>query len=882
MNASPRTPPRICTGLRNTLLDAGRFRPQQHPHCDEPANEAITLCFMASAPVKAGYRLRPPPLPRQLVARPEVRSALLATQPGSACVITAAPGYGATTAVVQAVSGSPDDICWLSLDSTVSDRQAADLLAATVGSRAADLDTLVATLTEGGSAWVIVDGLDPAAHPTCTTTLAALAERLPGSVRLVVTASHDLGWSQARNWDESLLEFDDDEALELMSMIAGEVDIDDATEVLRLAQGWVSALVAAAAHLRVKGSPDRLKAALASQLLSTWFDALPPERKEFLEQTAILDLLGEGPAERITGRADVAELLTAAEQAHCYVRACAAPEHHTGRWWRRHPLLTALLRQRTSGLDVVAAHEAAASWFAQTADVYATMQHMLAAGRYNDAATYLNGHEVQLLSTGHAGQVLQWYAQLAETRAHEIDVMVRSTWGMVLARDIVGADAAFARLHAALTAQRATADATAHNERLLAGWAGEEALLEAYLAAYHGDPATVVSAARRAIDAPGLEHLEGLAQLAPILVVRGLLWAGRADEAEVILAKMPPDAGVNPVMRELHLAGARALMHCAQGRILDARRLVRGIQSWSEASGIDSREIQVYAPSVASAWVDAELGRLDVAEALAGSLLVEVEGRGHLSDATWSALILCKVQVARGDYGAALRSLAHARELAVARTPASELLVPVNQQQALVHMATGDFIRADRIIRQLPPSSTRVLLAARAGIRQQPARARRLLDSLDADCPRIAAERHILLAAIQAKASRRLAQGHLRQAAAIAHENGLQLLLSPPEAGISELVTQTELEFHDESLAWLLGSLPTVGTAPDSQVNKLSRGELQLLTLLPTRAKNVDIAEQLGVSVNTVKTRLRRLYAKLGAGSRDQAIVNARTRGLLD
>ncbi len=46
--------------------------------------------------------------------------------------------------------------------------------------------------------------------------------------------------------------------------------------------------------------------------------------------------------------------------------------------------------------------------------------------------------------------------------------------------------------------------------------------------------------------------------------------------------------------------------------------------------------------------------------------------------------------------------------------------------------------------------------------------------------------------------------------------------------------------------------------------------------------RNADIADSLGISVNTVKTRLRRLYAKLRVANRDEAIARARERGLLE
>ena len=69
---------------------------------------------------------------------------------------------------------------------------------------------------------------------------------------------------------------------------------------------------------------------------------------------------------------------------------------------------------------------------------------------------------------------------------------------------------------------------------------------------------------------------------------------------------------------------------------------------------------------------------------------------------------------------------------------------------------------------------------------------------------------------------------------------------------------------------------PDVGARPRRV--SLSRGDLQLLALLPQRRSNAHIAEQLGISVNTVKTRLRRLYAKLGAHDRDEAVARARAR----
>ena len=101
---------------------------------------------------------------------------------------------------------------------------------------------------------------------------------------------------------------------------------------------------------------------------------------------------------------------------------------------------------------------------------------------------------------------------------------------------------------------------------------------------------------------------------------------------------------------------------------------------------------------------------------------------------------------------------------------------------------------------------------------------------------------------------------------------------------VLEFARDTAREYQDDDLLWLLKSRPADDVEPRVREldTSLSRGELQLLAFLPTRARNADIADSLGISVNTVKTRLRRLYAKLHAGNRDDALARARERGLLE
>jgi len=61
----------------------------------------------------------------------------------------------------------------------------------------------------------------------------------------------------------------------------------------------------------------------------------------------------------------------------------------------------------------------------------------------------------------------------------------------------------------------------------------------------------------------------------------------------------------------------------------------------------------------------------------------------------------------------------------------------------------------------------------------------------------------------------------------------------------------------------------------------LTHGEARVLRYLPTNLSAREIAGELYLSVNTIKTHQRHLYQKLGARSRSQAVNRARALGLL-
>jgi LuxR family maltose regulon positive regulatory protein len=63
--------------------------------------------------------------------------------------------------------------------------------------------------------------------------------------------------------------------------------------------------------------------------------------------------------------------------------------------------------------------------------------------------------------------------------------------------------------------------------------------------------------------------------------------------------------------------------------------------------------------------------------------------------------------------------------------------------------------------------------------------------------------------------------------------------------------------------------------------DELSPGELRVLQYLPTNLSRPEIADELAVSVNTVNTQVRSIYAKLQARGRSSAVQRARELRLL-
>ena len=90
---------------------------------------------------------------------------------------------------------------------------------------------------------------------------------------------------------------------------------------------------------------------------------------------------------------------------------------------------------------------------------------------------------------------------------------------------------------------------------------------------------------------------------------------------------------------------------------------------------------------------------------------------------------------------------------------------------------------------------------------------------------------------------------------------------------------------HAALLAGILdvlhGAAPAAAAPPPAEAGELSPGELKVLRYLPTNLSRPEIAGELSVSVNTVSTHVRSIYAKLQVRDRSAAVQRARELRLL-
>ena len=498
---------------------------------------------MVSTPVLA-TKLFPPARRRQLVARPRVAERLDATlDPGHRLTLVSAPaGFGKTTLLSDWLTDlnprQPDTRAgWLSLDdgdndltrfmahlvaalqSAELDVDAAVLESLTSASAGAALTPLVNDIArageqEPGKQWIVVlDDYHAIGASEVHEALTFLLDHLPDHLHLVIATRSDpplpLARLRSRGQLSELraadLRFTPAEAREFLNQVMGleltEADVDaleDRTE------GWIAGLQLAALSLR--GIADRNEVAdfisaftgsnrfvidyLADEVLARQ----PPQVRDFLLRTAILDRLHGPLCDAVTGGTDGTRTLADLERGNLFV----VPLDTERSWYRYHHLFADVLHARLLAEhpeQVPDLHERASGWFAARGLVADAVRHALAAENFDRAAFLIEEALPQIRPTRQDGLLLTWVRSLPEPVVLRSPVLcILSSWSLMMSGDLDAAESRLDDVEAALAAGAEDAD-------LAATWADTEdlrtapAMVSVYRAALaqaRGDVASTV------------------------------------------------------------------------------------------------------------------------------------------------------------------------------------------------------------------------------------------------------------------------------------------------------------------------------------------------------------------------------------------------------
>jgi LuxR family transcriptional regulator, maltose regulon positive regulatory protein len=755
--------------------------------------------------------------------------------------------------------------------------------------------------------WLVIDDVHELGAAEALRQLELLVMRAPPELRFVLATRHDvrLGLHRLRLEGELTeiraddLRFSLAEARELFAAAGVELPEPALESLHERTEGWAAGLRLAALSLAGHPDPARFAAefsgterTVAEYLLAEVLDRQREQVRRLLLRTSILERVNGELADLLTGDDGGERVLQDLEEANAFVVSLDAGRS----WFRYHQMFAGLLAlelRRTAPGEVTGLHRAASAWFAAHGYPVEAIRHAQAARDWDLAARLLADHWPGLYLDGRDATTHELLAGFpAGTRAADAELAA-----LIAADELAqgSLEAAERYLGLAERDMAAVPDARHGQARLLLG------IARLLVARQRGNlPAEAQEAQRLQAMAgapeaaqPALgEELRALA-LISLGYARG--WTARLDQAEHL---------------EQGIALARRIgrpylefMGLAYQAAIEASRSVLGAEEHSsQAIELAERhgwtdETAVGVASVALGGVLAWQGRLDEAEAWLQRAELTIRPEAEAVAALAAQYIRGQLELARDRNADALAAFQAAERLAGHLAAPHPLARPIRAwlMHALVRLGKTDL--ADQILAGLGERERE-----RGGIRITAAMLRLAQDDPHAAIAALAPVldgsvrmgwRTWLVEAFLLEAIARDALGDegaaeraLERALDVAEPDGALLwFLLHPVPGLLERQARHRTA-HGALIAEIQSLLagrnlasPPAGPRPPAE--PLSDSELRVLRYLPTNLSAPEIAGELYVSRNTVKTHMRNLYAKLGTHRRAEAVARARDLGLL-
>lgn len=762
------------------------------------------------------------------------------------------------------------------------------LLASTAHGRGGERQPVVLVLDDAQTVTsrAVLDDIDALLTQSGTDLRLVWSTRVDPSLRLQrLRVAGDLG--EIRMPD---LAFTLSESHQLLDDVTDDLVPADVERLWRATRGWPAGLRIAALGLQGHRAPRDFAARFAGDqrrildyLLDEIVAELPERTTGFVLRTAGVREITAPLAEALTGAGDSARILDDLAR-----RGLLVDRSETGQGaYRYHPpfveALRVLQRQRIDA-ELPGLHQRAARWYADAGQPAEAIRHACLAADWDLAGELLSEHWITLSLAGHAPAIRALAARFPPSIVHDDAEIALAVGGLALE----DGDEEEADYFLDVAAGRARSLPAERRHR----YDVHAAATALYRGTPQADPRDTIEAGRRALRNRWDRGMEpSLRARARLSVGVAQLWLGelQAASADLEQATALADEAGNPYL-SVQALGWSAVVDAIDGRLIEAQRGADSAIGRSER--IDHPEI---GPAlVARAVVCWQWNQIERAEHAIARARAVIGPSGNRALHAWTAIVDAHLHALRGEPATGLRLLRPTTATHDGYRLPQLISDAVDGAAALLRLQLGELDRATALVRSLERSDRSLPLAAasttRLGLRDPDG-------ALWATERLLACDEILPSAAITGWVSRAVALDMLGDAdgAELALERGLDL--AEPrgyrrpllDAGSRVGLLLRRLVRRGTAHRALVGELLVAfeGRTPESDVavapvaEPLSARELTVLRYMPTTLPYPEVASELFVSLNTIKTHVRHVYRKLDVDNRRDAVARARALRLL-
>jgi len=838
-------------------------------------------------------------------------------------LISAPAGFGKTTLLSEWIVRSERQTAWLSLDEGDSNptRFLTYLVAAlqTIAPHIGEgmlgvlqspqpppveslLTTLVNEITNIPDSFVLVlDDYHVVDTGSDDKNLAFLLENLPPQMHLVVSTREDpqlpLARLRARSQMTELrvadLRFTPQEAAEFLNQVMGlDLSVENIAALETRTEGWIAGLQLAALSVRGQKDVDHFIQSFTGShhfVLDYLVEEVLQQQSEsvqtFLLHTAILDRLCGPLCDAILLQPAISgqKTLENLERANLFI----VPLDNERRWYRYHHLFADLLRQRlrqnapsTSGDErdkVDELHIRASVWYEDNALEVEAFHHAAAANDVERAARLIEGNGIPLHFRGAVTDILDWLASLPTTVLNDRPLLWWSYASLLLVNgQTTGVEEKLQAAEAALP--EANSDDKTRN------LIGQIATARATLALTKYQAETIIVQSHRALEYLHPDNLSYRATTMWTLGYAYFLQGNRAGSGRVYSEGLSISRTSGDIFSIILTSIGLGQVQEAECQLYLAAETYRRVL---QVAGDQPLHI-IYEAHLGLARILYEWNDLDAAQQHGEQSLQLAQQYDNVIDrSVVCELFLARLKLAQGNVAGAAAILAEVDQF-VRRHNFVYRMPEVAAAQVLLLLHQGNLTAAAQLVQghDLPFSQARVLL-----VQGDTSATLAVLESLyqQAEEKNWQDERLKVMVlqavALYAHGKKEDAVQLLSDALALAEPDGfIRLFVDeglPMKHLLQKVASNRVATDYPRRLLAAFSHIRAQQAVQSAILEPLSERELEVLLHIAEGQTNREIADQLYLSLNTVKVHARNIYGKLGANNRTEAVARAREAGVL-